>query len=552
MNQAKPHLRLVPGRPFSEARVVVTAEAFNAASRSHPDLRNWNPYPGSADADLLPEQGTIRSRSRDLVRNHGVADGALQTYVDNIIGTGLRMKSRPMWKALGWTDKQSEEWSNNVEALWCAWANSTWCDAARALNFRGLTVQVFRSRIMNGEGLALPLSVPERGAPASTCIQVIESDRLCNPMGRVDDDRLRAGIEFNRYGAALYYNVLKRHPGDQFYSSSFSSNLQEWERIPAATPWGRKRVLHWYDAERPSQSRGKPTLASVLRNFKVLGDFTNAELKAAVVNAKVALVSEGILSQEQLLEVMSDQTNVAQAYKDSIVNRQRTSVSMNDGLLVQMPLGQRLSGFSPGRPSTAFEAFVLAIFRQIAAGLNIPYELLLKDFSKTNYSSARAALLEAWRFFRATRAMTIDYWCQPVYELWLEEMVFDGMVDAPDFYEKRHLYCRTKWIGDGRGWIDPLKEAQAMEKRLATISTMEDECAEQGVDWEEAMEQRSREIRRAKELGIDFEWMHPGEMIKTDSTSTVNQPDAPSAGGGDPPAGGDQVDETEPEDTVES
>jgi hypothetical protein len=80
----------------------------------------------------------------------------------------------------------------------------------------------------------------------------------------------------------------------------------------------------------------------------------------------------------------------------------------------------------------------------IAAGLNIPYELLLKDFSKTNYSSARAALLEAWRFFRGRRKWLISYWCQPFFELWLEEEVMQGRIEAPDFYEKRALYCRTK------------------------------------------------------------------------------------------------------------
>ena len=50
------------------------------------------------------------------------------------------------------------------------------------------------------------------------------------------------------------------------------------------------------------------------------------------------------------------------------------------------------------------------VLRHIGTGLNIPLELLMKDFSKTNYSSARAALIEAWRFFNGRRSWIINYW----------------------------------------------------------------------------------------------------------------------------------------------
>ena len=77
------------------------------------------------------------------------------------------------------------------------------------------------------------------------------------------------------------------------------------------------------------------------------------------------------------------------------------------------------------------------------------------------------------------------------------------MVEAADFYTNRFAYTRAKWIGPGRGWIDPVKEAQAAQIRMdAGISTLEDECAEQGLDWEEVLEQRARERSRMEELGL--------------------------------------------------
>ena len=111
--------------------------------------------------------------------------------------------------------------------------------------------------------------------------------------------------------------------------------------------------------------------------------------------------------------------------------------------------------------------------------------------------------MEAWRYFNGRRQWLADYWATPVYELWLEEMVNKGLVDAPDFYANRCAYTRCKWIGPGRGWVDPVKEAQACQLRMEIgLSTLENECASQGLDWEEVVEQRVREKNKLKEMGL--------------------------------------------------
>jgi len=40
--------------------------------------------------------------------------------------------------------------------------------------------------------------------------------------------------------------------------------------------------------------------------------------------------------------------------------------------------------------------------------------------------------------------------------------------------------------------------------RDAALSTLKRECAEQGPDYEEALQQRANEIRSMKELGLDL------------------------------------------------
>ena len=144
-----------------------------------------------------------------------------------------------------------------------------------------------------------------------------------------------------------------------------------------------------------------------------------------------------------------------------------------------------------------------SVERRIAAGMNLPYELFAKDFSKVNYSSARAALLEAWRYFHGRRRWLTSTWLKPIYELWLEEAVNAGVIDAPDFYANRYAYTRCRFVFGGKGWVDPVKEITAAKLRLEIgVSTLEQECAEQGLDWEEVLHQQKIEAERRAELGL--------------------------------------------------
>ena len=465
--------------------------SHTSASVTARELASWKPSKGSADNDLLPELSTIVARSRDLSRNHGVASGAIQTLNDNIVGTGLRLSAKPDYKLLGKTKEWEEEWQVKVEGLWRSWAETNLCDASQTMNFHGLTTLVFKSCLVNGEALVLPLWL--KGRKFSTCLQLIESDRLSNPQNTTDNKNMRGGIEIDKYGAPVAYNIKKSHPGDYW----IGADIDNWERIPAYTDFGRRRVIHIHDIERIGQTRGKPILTAIMPMFKMLDHYERSELQAAIVNAMIAAFIETPMDAENLNEMFGGNgTDYLDAKKD-------WKVKLEGGSIIPIFPGDKIAPFTPSRPNSAYGSFIENVLRNIGTGLNIPYELLLKDFSKTNYSSARAALLEAWRFFNGRRQWLADNWATPVYELWLEEVVNKGLVDAPDFYENRYAYTRCKWIGPGRGWVDPVKEAQACQLRMEIgLSTLEAECASQGLDWEEVLEQRAREKVKLAELGL--------------------------------------------------
>jgi lambda family phage portal protein len=496
--------RQIPSLAASDRPEALASSAHVGASASDMSMSSWTPFAGSADADLLPDLDRLVPRSRDMMRNNGLAAGVQQTLKDNIVGHILRLSTMPDYRLLGWTKERAREWGNQVEAEFRSWADTTECDAARELNLLGLTLQALGGANMNGDALALPLWLPKPGEKWATRMMMVEADRLATPPELSARDDIRGGIERDFYGAPVAYYVLKRHPGDIYASNGFfSSGLAAWDRIPATTAWGRRRVIHLHDKERTGQSRGKPLVTAVMREFNMAGKYSTTELEAAVNNSLIAAFLESDLDQDSAAALFGDSPDTVRKEWGTSVKQAQSVRNMKGAAIIPLPAGAKLSPFTPGRPNQAFEAFMLATLRHIAAGLNLPYELLVKDFSKTNYSSARAALLEAWRYFHGRRRWLMDAWLRPIYELWLEEAVNAGRVEAPDFYAKRYAYCRAKFIFGGRGWVDPVKEAQASVLRMqAGLSTLEAECAEQGLDYEEVLDQQAVEMRMKAERGL--------------------------------------------------
>jgi lambda family phage portal protein len=476
--------------------------AHFAASRRAREFARWAPLNASADAALLDEVDTIAARANDLERNNAIAAGGIRTGVDNIVGSGLRLAAKPDYRALGRTKEWADDWAKNVEARWRTFADTPEFDAARQLTFGGMTAMQLRTTFVSGEALALALWLTEKdraGARWRTCLQAVDPARLATPDGQRDGASMRGGIEISPFGEPLAYWIRKSHPCEV---GTVFGPRDGFERVEARTSFGRRKVVHLYEKLRPGQSRGRSILTSVMGSFRMLDHYQRIELQTSVVNSMIAAFIETPLSGEQIAQMFGENDGDWQSTQFG-QSRNGWDVKLEGAGIIPLHPGDKLSPFTPNRPSTAYASFVEAVLRTIGTGINMPYELLMRDFSKTNYSSARAALLEAWRYFMSMREWLSTYWCDPVYELWLEEAISKGEVEAPGFYENRAAYCRCKWIGPGRGWIDPLREAEAAKVRLESgISTLERESAEQGEDWEEVIEQRARENETARSLGL--------------------------------------------------
>jgi lambda family phage portal protein len=505
---AKPRIRVPAGRQIMAA-VPEVETSYAAASFGAKDMATWGGFRVSPNSALLPELDTIVARSDDLARNNPIAAGAERTLLDNVVGPRVLCKPNPDRVALKREAAWADGWSREVESLWQSFADTIWCDASLRLTFHGLTRLVFRTLVSAGECLALPLWLTNRGSRWNTAIQLVDPARLSNPNLRTDTATLRGGIEIDQYGAPVAYHIRKSHPGD-FFGSFLTSG--QWERIPAYMDFGRVRVLHLFEPERIGQSRGKPAITSGARQLKMLDHFHREKLRLAVLNAMIFAALETPVDQQTLAEMLG-----GDAGKDFYSSIQEWRVQMRGGAIIPTPPGTKLSPFMPTSDAGDLDAFSTIMARLVGLSYGTPYELIMKDFSKTNYSSARAALLEAWRFFMACRQMLSDGWSSVIFELWFEEAVNKG--DIPDctpkdFYGQRLAWTRCKWVFAGRGWVDPVKEAQAAQIRMdAGLSTLEAESAEQGRDWRDDLDQQAREQAYREEIGLSAAPAAPANVV---------------------------------------
>lgn len=492
----------------ADGRPIVRAEAHYAADTFAPELRSWTPDLQSADGELLPELDTLRARTADMIRNHGLTSGAVQTHLDNIIGAGLRLSAKPDWRVLGLDREWAREWQRDVEAKFWHWAYDPdrFCDAARRKNFAEMLAQGYRSYLVRFEILATAEWLPRPGARYATAIQMVDPARLCNPDGVPDSDQLRGGVELGVYGDPVAYWIVSRLQGDPLQFQT----LRRWKRIARETPWGRSQVLHVYEEEQAGQTRGKNGIVSVLARMKMLEKFEQVHLQAAILNAMYAAVIESSLDWTSVGSAIGA-TSTSDPVLGYMGNRaawhKEGNVRYNGVRIPHLFPGEQLKLLAPQHPNAAFASFEEAALRYIAGGLNLSYEQLSRDYSKTNYSSARAAMLETWRFFSSRRKFIANRFATAVYALWLEEAIDRGVVEvppgAPSFYAAKSAWTRCQWIGPGRGHIDPLKEANATKVEYDLgLTTLEKEAAERGEDWEELLEQRAEEKRRAEELGV--------------------------------------------------
>lgn len=494
---AKATAEIVKARATAVKSFMNSGYSESGASRSKKSLRGWTANSDSPQEDIDQNLETLRQRARDLYMSAPLATSAIKTQRTNVIGSGLKLKSRIDFRYLGMTKEEADEWEMNTEREFDLWADSIWCDTLRLNNFYELQQLAMISWLMNGDCFALPRYTEAKDwMPYSLKIYLIEADRCSNPDSNKtlgiyaktnDGKRIISGVEINNDGGVEAYHFCNKHPQEHSVGSGIE---KKWVRVAAyGEKTGRPNVLHLMEAERCEQYRGVPYLAPVIEVLKQISRYTEAELTAAVIQSFfTAFITTSDASDNPFSETIPEEDRI---------DPDPESYEMGAGTINVLAPGESVTFGDPKRPASGFDGFMSAMTRILGAALEIPTELLMKSF-QASYSASRAALLEAWKSFRMRRNWFANDFCKPIYELWLIEAVAIGRIRAPGFFNDPAImkaWCRSVWNGPAPGQLDPGKEVDAAIKRVQQgFSTRESETAElTGGNWDENVAQVIRE-----------------------------------------------------------
>jgi len=519
---------------------------YRAASGLTQEMAAFWPGQTSGDSGTLPNIRISLDRTRDVVRNDPHATAALMRLVDMLVGHGWQCVPTPDARALGIDPKVARQLGRVIRSEFKLFSRDPrkFCDARRRLTFNGLLRLAARTFAVAGEATsALKFDVErvERlGARYATCVAQVDPDRLCNPNNMSDTLKIRGGVEFETGGAPIAYHVRNGHIAD-YWAPVLAMT---WTRIERETPWGRPVFIHAFEPEREDQTRAITPFAALLSRLRMIGKFADTELASATTNALFAAFVESDLPTEEIAERLAPGArgnSVRASYMDHLAKYfEKNPVTLGGVRISVMPPNSKITMNGSPRQTTAFPAFQAAFLQSIASALGLSYEQLAMDWSKTNYSSARAALNEVWRAIRRLQAVFAEQYVAPIYLAFLEEAFDKGYVvapaGAPDFWDMPEAWSQCRWIGPGRGYVDPVKEAEAAALRMEGLtSNLQNECAEQGMDMEENIEEIAYENELLEENNLTRLSMVAVVQAKGLTPPDSEEGEGPAGPGGETP-----------------
>lgn len=447
---------------------------FDAAQTTNENQRHWaNADYLGPNAELDPGvRRKLRSRARYECANNTYASGMLRSLSLETIGTGpsLQVADRNINK---------EDAAEIEEEFW------QWCLAANLPQKLRLMRQ---AKARDGESFAQFFTNPRINHRVRLDLALFEADLVAS--NYVDNSlrNLLDGLILDDFRNVIAYNVLREHPGE-----GQSANI-DGDLVPS------RDIIHLFNSDRPGQFRGVPEITPALPLYAQLRRYTLAVIRSA----EIAAAFSWLLKTQQSPSEME----FGEAWD---------ALDVEHGMGTVLPEGYEPFQFKAEQPTGTYAEFKREIIAEIARCLSMPYNVAAGDSSSYNYSSGR---LDHRTFYKSLRVERSMFECKAIdrcFAYWWEEATHIAGYLPESLY--RAPLPRHEWRWDGDEHVDPTKEADAQTIRLTNLTTtLADECAKEGKDWNQVLRQRAAEFKAMAELGI---------AVSGAAAPVVRQPDQP-------------------------
>lgn len=431
------------------------ASAHYDAARISRRTRGWVATSTGPNTEIARDLPTLRNRHRDLARNNPWVRRAIQAVVTNTVGPGIRAQ----W--------ESEE----RQARWSAWWESTDCDADGRHNGYGLQALALRAVVESGAALVRKRPRrPQDGLTVPLQLQILEPDyidltRSDTPPG---GGYTYQGVEFGPFGRRQAYWLYAEHPGDGTVNPRASAT---------SSRRAASELAHIFRADRPGQVHGVPWGTGAMTRARLLDDYEDAQLERQRLAACFMAFR---------LPGMESEAIEGQEYE--------FSDKVEPGLIEDLPPGYDMRFSTPPQPEDDKD-FKLSILRAIASDYGIPYEILTSDMSEVNFSSARMS----WTEF----ARNISAWRWQMMEPQLLSQIANWYLEAERAIGIDTEGANVLWTAPSRTMVDKTREIKPLiEEIRAGLVSLPEAIRQVGYDPQTLVTEQAGFIAQLDALGL--------------------------------------------------
>ncbi len=456
-----------------------------AAAKTSRLTGDWGQtYNTSADSELRTSLWKLRNRSRQLVRDSAYAKRAKVIIVNNVVGIGIGMQAQVM-TARG---KMNDRVNSDIESAWENWCLADSCHTGGTLHFndfeRALIGQVFEA----GEVFIRKHYQPFGDSKIPFALELIEAERIADefqPVALMPSTGVRMGIESDIFHRPTAYWLRSRHPGDLQFTLDQTAKI---ERVPA------DQIIHLRLVDRWPQTRGEPWLHAAARRLNDMDGYSEAE----IVGARAAANYMGIIE--------SPEGNIGEEQPDG--SRQ---MELEPGTIEHLNPGEKFNFVNPNRPNANMDPFMRLMLREVAAGIGTSYESLSRDYSQSNYSSSRLALLDDRDLWRVLQMWFLRSFRRQIHREWLQQAVLSRAIttfSVEDYSLAAEKFEAVMFKTRGWSWVDPVKEVDAYREAVRSgFMTVSDVIAltNGSKDLEDLIKERRNELDKMAEAKLLFD-----------------------------------------------
>lgn len=429
---------------------------YRGANRTRLDREAGTSRGASPDWTLERDytRRALVDRARQLEHNSVLAEGMLSRSQESVVGNGFVLQSK----------SSDDAWNAQAEKLWKEWTEDQ-ADSRGMCPFGELLGLVFRSYLRDGDVGTVLLSNGQ--------LRVVESDEIATPQG-FQAPNLVDGIELDGAGKPTTYHVI----------SNPRMLVGDRRAVSAHTLIPSENVIFLARRRRAGQTRG----VSAFAGTTWILDQIDGNIEAVTVAARMAACFGLVIKRRARANGLTTETGA-----DGVARRK---LRVEPGSFFEVEPDEDVKQVQAAQPTTNFPDFLRTLARIAGVAFGLPVELLMMDFERTNYSNARAALLQAWNVWRVHQRMLKRY-CTRVYQWKLLQWMESGSLAVrADAFEHG-------WIAPGWQWIDPVNEIQSTLAAIdAGLETRANAIMRLGYDPDEQWTQLEKEYRLLEEKGI--------------------------------------------------